>query len=80
MWDTLSPLERDKDQNRSPLPWGRGGTARRWVRGLFADEALATLEDRGTVDFVVAVLAFSTSLTSKREGFYNPICDMLDVC
>jgi hypothetical protein len=29
---------------------GRGGTARRWVRGLFADDAFVALDVCGTLD------------------------------
>jgi len=33
-----------------PSPLGRGGTARRWVRGLFADDAFVALDVCGTLD------------------------------
>ena len=47
----LSPRERAAIFDFLSLSGGRGGTARRWVRGLFADDAFVALYVCGTLDF-----------------------------
>ena len=56
----LSPRERAAIFDFLSLSGGRGGTARRWVRGLFADDAFVALYVCGTLDFDGALATFAT--------------------
>ena len=44
-------MERAAVFDSYPSPGGRGGTARRWVRGLFADYAFVALSVYWILDF-----------------------------
>jgi len=62
----LSPRERTVIFDFLSLSGGRGGTAKRWVRGPFADDAFEALEVIGTLDF-------DGALPAPLPGLANPL-------
>ena len=62
----LSPRERAAIFDFLSLSRGRGGTARRWVRGLFADDAFVALYVCGTLDFDGALCLAPNSPTGRK--------------